>query len=278
MNIIKYKLVLIFLLSSVAFSQSILAQDLIFTAPPREQADASDDVYAPLAQHLSRLLGRKVVYLQPENWLTYQRDMREDKYDIVFDGPHFISWRMEHLGHEVLVKLTGILQFIMVAKADDAEINQPRDLVGRQICAISPPNLSTLSVLATYQNPVQQPVIKGVRGDMTGVLKTFGNSDCRAWIYRTAFFNGKMTPEERSKVKIIFTSAAMPNQGISVSKRLSAKEKALIIQSLTTGEGVNATQGLVKRFGGKDSKSLIPATAEEYRGHNTLLEGVIFGW
>ena len=278
MKLTKYNSLLIFFLSIAGFCHSSLAQDLIFTAPPREHAGAGDDLYPALAAHFSKILGKKVVYKNPENWLSYQRDMRDDKYDIVFDGPHFISWRMEHIGHDVLVKLTGALQFIMVAKHDDTEINQPRDLVGRQICAIPPPNLSILSVLADYQNPVQQPVVKGVSGDMPGVLKTFGNSDCRAWVYRTAFYYGKMTPEDRSKLKIIFTSTAMPNQGISVSKRLSAKEKKLIIQSLTTGDGVTATQPLIKRFGDKNAKSLVPATNEEYRGYNTLLEGIIFGW
>ena len=274
----KYNLLLIFLLSIVVFSHSIFAQDLIFTAPPREQGGVGDDPYTPLAEHLSKLLGKKVVYQNPENWLTYQRDMRDDKYDIVFDGPHFISWRMEHLGHEVLVKLTGTLQFILVAKVDDADINQTKDLVGKPICAIPPPNLSILTVLADFQNPVQQPVVKGKYSNMTDVLKSFGNSDCRAWVYRTSFFKGKMTAEDRSKVKVIFTSAAIPNQGISASKRVSEQEKRLIIQSLTMGDGVKLTQGLVKRFGDKDAKSLVPAKDEEYRGHNTLLEGVIFGW
>lgn len=272
------KSLVICLLTLCCWVQATVAKDLILTAPPREQAEAGDKLYGPLADHLSKLLNKKVVYEAPENWLTYQRDMRDDKYDIVFDGPQFISWRMEHLGHEVLVKLTGTLQFVMVAKSDDAEINQPEDLVGKKICAISPPNLSILSVLAAYPNPVQQPVVKGVSGGMGGVLKTFGNSDCRAWVYRTAFYKGKMTDQDRASVKIIFTSKALPNQGVSVSKRLSERDKSLIIQSLTLGDGVKVAQPIVKRFGDKDAKSFIPAKKEEYVGHNTLLEGVIFGW
>ncbi|MDH5777459.1 MAG: phosphate/phosphite/phosphonate ABC transporter substrate-binding protein, partial [Gammaproteobacteria bacterium] len=69
------------------------------TAPPRESKEAGNKLYTPLANHLSKLLNAKVVYQHPGNWLNYQRDMREDKYDIVFDGPHFISWRLEHLKH-----------------------------------------------------------------------------------------------------------------------------------------------------------------------------------
>jgi len=263
----------------IAWSQSAIAKDLVLTAPPREAPEAGLKQYGPLADHLSKLLNKKVVYEHPQNWLNYQRDMRDDKYDIVFDGPQFISWRMEHLGHHVLVKLPGTLQFVMVAEASDAEVNKPDDLVGKKVCAISPPNLSILTVLALFQNPVQQPVVKGVQGGMGGVLKSFGTSSgCRAWVYRTTFYKNKLTEEDRGKTKIIFSSKPLPNQGISVSKRLSERDMSLIIQSLTLGDGVKIALPTVKRFGGKKAKSFVPAKEDEYRGHNTLLEGVIFGW
>lgn len=270
---------LVLVVSLVCWAQTAVAKDLILTSPPRETPEAGLQQYGPLADHLSKLLNKKVVYEHPSNWLSYQRDMREDKYDIVFDGPQFISWRMAHLDHEVLVKLTGILQFLMVAEVNDAEVNKPEDLVGKKICSISPPNLSILSILAAFPNPVQQPVVKGIGGEgMGGVLSTFGTTDCRAWVYRNTFYKGKMTDQDRAKVKVIFNSKQLPNQGISVSKRLSDRDKSLMIQSLTLGDGVKATQPTVKRFGDKDAKAFVPARAEEYVGHNLLLEGVIFGW
>jgi ABC-type phosphate/phosphonate transport system substrate-binding protein len=258
---------------------SAFAQDLIFTAPPREKPEAGEKTYGPLVEHLSKLLGKKVVYVHPKNWLNYQREMRDDKYDIVFDGPHFISWRMEHLGHDVLVKLPGTLDFYLLAEKDDAEINQPADLVGKNICCISPPNLSSLSILATFPNPVQQPVLKGVTGGMGGVFTNFNNNklNCRAWILRTNFYKKKIKDEDRAKMKIIYATKPIPNQGISVSKRLNDKEKNMILQSLTLGDGIKASQPIIKRFGG-NAKSFVPAKTEEYRGHNLLLEGVIFGW
>ena len=259
---------------------AVFAKDLILTAPPREKPEAGAKMYGELAAHLSKLFGKNVVYEHPKNWLNYQRDMRDDKYDIVFDGPHFISWRMAHLGHDVMVKLPGTLEFHLFAEKNDSEINKPDDLVGKNICAISPPNLSILSVLATFPNPVQQPVIKGVNGGMGGVFESFNNNktNCRAWVVRTNFYNKKLKDEDRAKIKIIYTSKPIPNQGISVSKRLSDREKSLLIQSFTLGDGIKVSQAVVKRFGGENAKSFVPAKTEEYRGHNLLLEGVIFGW
>ncbi|UCE89599.1 MAG: PhnD/SsuA/transferrin family substrate-binding protein, partial [Pseudomonadota bacterium] len=147
-------------------SLSLAAQELIMTAPPRESVDAGNKLYGPMAQYLGGLLGTKVVYKHPQNWLNYQRDMRNGVYDIVFDGPHFASWRMAHLGHKAVVKLPGTLEFYLLRRAEDTQYPGPDQLIGQKICGISPPNLSTLSVLAYYDNPVRQPVILGIKGGM----------------------------------------------------------------------------------------------------------------
>ncbi|MEK7734742.1 MAG: PhnD/SsuA/transferrin family substrate-binding protein [Pseudomonadota bacterium] len=55
------------------------------------------DAYQPIADYLSSKLGRKVVYRHVDNWLSYQSEMRKGKFDIVIDGPHFVSWRMAAL-------------------------------------------------------------------------------------------------------------------------------------------------------------------------------------
>lgn len=261
----------------LSITQIVIAQELIMTAPPREKPEAGKKLYGPIAAHLSKLLGKKVVYEYPKNWLNYQRDMRNDKYDIVFDGPHFISWRMAHLDNNVVVKLPGTLVFHLVTAKDNKEINSTEDLVGKKICGISMPNLSTLSILAAYPNPVRQPVIVGIKGGMGAVNKNYKAGKCEAAVFRRAFFNKKLSKQDRESYKIIYTSKPVPNQGISVSKRVTARERSMLVQSFTYGDGVKATTGILRRFGGK-AKNFIKATTEEYQGHNMLLEGIIFGW
>ena len=253
------------------------AEGLILTSPPREKKEVGEKLYGPLANHLSQLLGVKVTYKSPGNWLTYQREMRNDAYDIVFDGPHFIAWRQEHLKHEALVKIPGTLKFTLVSRASDKSINTMDDLIGKPICGIPPPNLTTLTVLDKFRNPVRQPMIKGVKGAMKGVNKAFKSGKCVAAVFRSDFFYKGMPKEERAGLKVLFESKPIPNQAISVSRRLSPAAKAKIRESLTIGKGVQATAGIMKRFGGK-AKSFVPTSKEEYEGYNNLLEGVIFGW
>jgi len=252
--------------------------DLILSAPPRESLEAGNNLYGPLAEHLSELLGETVTYQQPDNWLHYQRELRNDVYDIVFDGPHFISWRIKHLHHTVLVKLPGTLEFYIITKKSDKKIRTLKDLIGKKICAISPPNLATMTVIDQFKNPVRQPDIFPVNGGFKAVAKKFSTGVCDAAVFRNAFYNKKLSADARANTTKLFASTPLPNQAISVSKRVNADNKNKIIQSLTHGPGLEYADKIVKRFGGKKAKSFIVANQKDYLTQVDLLEGVVFGW
>ena len=242
-------ILLLFILSGIY--SNAFAKDLILSAPPRENAEAGMKLYGPVAAHLTKLLGVTVTYEHPGNWLKYQREMRNDKYDIVFDGPHFIAWREEHLGHEVLLKLPGKLQFMLVTDKDNKKIKNPNDLIGKNICGISPPNLSTLSVLDYYRNPVRQPVIKGIKGGMGKVYKSLAFKDkkkCDAAVLRTAFHKKKLKQAQRDAIKTLFKSKSMPNQGVSVSRRISFDLKLRIKKFINNREGCFFNQRHTEAF------------------------------
>lgn len=253
------------------------AQDLILTAPPREKPADGQKQYGPLAAYLTKLFGRTVTYVSPGNWLKYQRDMRADKYDIVFDGPHFMSWRIAHLNNTAVVVLPGHLKFDLLVKKDDQKINNINDLVAKSFCGIPPPNLATLSVIAAFPNPVRQPVEIAVKGGAKTVYDAFMKGKCEAAVFRDVFVNKRLSAEQRAQLKLVFESKPFPNQGITVSKRVTETERQLMVQALTMGDGVKATAPILRRFS-LNAKHMIAANNAEFAGDNTLLEGVIFGW
>ncbi|MDR9437645.1 MAG: PhnD/SsuA/transferrin family substrate-binding protein, partial [Thiohalophilus sp.] len=215
----------------------LAAEPLIMTAPPRESSEAGQKQYEATANYISEVLDRPVRYQHPGAWLRYQHDMRNDVYDIVFDGPHFASWRVAHLNHEMLVRLPGSLQFHLLAAADNDQVNEPDDMIGRKFCGISPPNLSTLSILGHFRNPVRQPVVRGIKGGMGAVYNAFQKKQCEAFVVRTAYYRNAMSEEDRNGLKIVYTSPAMPNQSISVSRRLTAEERSKLRQALISDAG-----------------------------------------
>ena len=77
----------------------VAANEYIFSAPPRGSAEKETKVYKPIAAYLSKMLGKKIVYQHPGNWLSYQQNMQLGRYDLVFDGPHFVSWRILKTNH-----------------------------------------------------------------------------------------------------------------------------------------------------------------------------------
>lgn len=260
------------------FPTAPVSAALILSAPPRETPAVGQKDYRPIAAYLSKLWGTQVIYKHPPSWLDYQRDMRDDKYDVVFDGPHFADWRMVNLGNRVAVRLPGSLQFILFVHTSDKNINKPSDLIGKPICAMPPPNLTALVVINQFPNPARQPVLHGIRGGPKRVMEAFDENGCVAAVLGTIYAQKRFTAKERAATRVIFTSKRYPNQSITVSKRVSDSQLRAMIKGLTqTPTGIAATRPLIKRWGGK-AKHFIPAGPAEFNGLNKLLEGVIFGW
>ena len=249
---------------------------LVFSAPPRESAEQAKKLYGPLVEGLSKLFGEEVVFKRADNFITYGVSMRKDEYDIVFDGPHFAAWRVEHLNHSVAVKLPGRLDFHIVTT--NPQYKSLKDLTGRKVCAMTSPNLGTVALLQQYKkNPLTGPKMAGSRGGFAGVTKDMLNGRCELGVLRTQFYNKKLTDEERSRLHIIYTTKPMPNQAITVSRRVSKGNKDRMIAALTSEEGATVAAKLFGRFS-KKSKHFAPTTGEEFSYLNLLLEGVVWGW
>ena len=51
--------------------------DLVLTAPPREPAARSEELYGPLAELLTTQLGQTVVYSRARDWIEYSTRMKQ---------------------------------------------------------------------------------------------------------------------------------------------------------------------------------------------------------
>lgn len=260
------------------FIQTLFANNvLIMTAPPEESEAHGKQQYKITAEYISSVLGKTVRYEHPGDWMHYQRHIRNDYYDIVFDGPHLAAWRMEHLGHNMLVRLPGNLQYYLLSASDNENINAPDDLIGKKVCSIAPPDLSTMSILAHFRNPAQQPVIRAITGSMVDVYQSFQDGDCTAFVVRRIFYNKRLKEEERQNLKIVFQTEELPNQVISASKRINSAEREKLQKALLSDIGTMAIQPTLTRFL-DNANAFVPASNAQYKGYNHLLEGVIFGW
>jgi hypothetical protein len=266
---------IIIFLALFFFAVPTVNADYIFAAPPRESEIAGITIYGPLVHKLTQVLGENVVYEQPDNWLEYAKKMRDDDYDIVFDGPHFNAWRMKHLGHTLVASLPGNLQFRLVTDKQYLAVNTTEDLVGRLICGMPSPNLATDMILALYKNPSIQPMIYDVRGGFREMYTKFKKGKCLATIMRVDMFD-KLPSPDKQQLKIIVTTRPLPNQTFSVSKRLKSKVAVLTHFFLSEG-GSLAGQKILDRYS-KGAKRFRPAVKAKFAGAESVLEDVVFGW
>jgi ABC-type phosphate/phosphonate transport system substrate-binding protein len=251
-------------------AQGFAANEYIFSAPPRGSAEKETKVYAPIAAYLSGVLDKKIVYKHPGNWLSYQNDMQKDKYDLVFDGPHFASWRIIKSNHIPLVKLPGKLAFnIMVAKKNK-DIKSYKDLNGRTVCGLAPPNLATLTLYSLFPNPVRQPLVVAVKSFPKGYGKATKGT-CVAAVMRDKMFN-KLNKKKKAG-RVIFHSKGVANQAFTAGPRFSPQQKNKLIAALLSKQAVGKMQAFHKRFN-KKGKPILPASEKDFQGLALLLKDV----
>jgi len=253
----------------VATFSAPAAADLVLAAPPRESAAKAREVYQPIADFLTKVSGEKVVFRYTDNWLSYQSDMRKGLYDIVFDGPAFIGWRMAKLDHAPLVKLPGNLAFVVIAKSDNSAIKELKDLAGRKLCGFAPPNLATLTVLVEFTNPVRQPLLVETKAFHSAYMSVVSGK-CAAGILQTKLW--QEFDKEKTATKAVFKSKPVPNQAFSAGgPRVSPELRSKLAEALLTEEGKAATKRLRDEFKGQD---FVPARKEEYEGLGMLMRDV----
>lgn len=235
------------------------SSEYIFSAAPRENAEEGKKLYGPVAEYLSQVTGKKIVYRHPGTWGVYQGAMQHGGYDIVFDGPHFNGWRVSKIQHNMLVKIPGEHTFVALVKKDNARIQDIKQLAGYSVCAHAPPNLGTLTLLEQFTNPARQPIILSTDG-WKNIYDGLVAGKCAAAVVPLA----KLEQFEKNgaKTRIIYRAKVLPDNAFSAGPRLSTEDQAKIVQALLAPEGRQATEALRQKYAAGQNFS--QATNEEY--------------
>lgn len=248
-------------------SMAAASEEYLFAFPPREATSRAEEIYQPIADYLSKATGKKIAIRVPDNWLRYDTEMQKGMYDLVFDGPQFIGWRMAKQAHAPLVSLDGTLSFSVLVRKDDLRTQNVKDLVGRKVCALNPPNLATLTLHSQFDNPARQPFLISVTGfkdSYDGLIA----GKCEATVVPTPLVP-KLDTEKRARV--VFTSRPLPNQAFTAGPRVPLAMQEKIKQALLAPEGKAVTARLRAEYGNRD---LVSAPGREYEGLGVLLKDV----
>jgi len=241
--------------------------DYLFTAPPRESPERAIEIYKPIADYLSRSTGERFIFKHPSSWSEYSRGMQDKEYDLVFDGPHFVSWRIEYIQHDVLAKLPQLHIWRVIAGSNETGINSLDDLIGKKVCAPKSPNFGMLTMMSHYSNPEKEPIhviTKGWKGAFNAVVE----GKCVAAVIPKT--NHRKFDPELKKTKAVHTHLPYPNQAFTAGAGLTPNLKSKVSNQLLSQEGQEALSNLRDRF--SRGALLVSANNEEYEGISMVLK------
>jgi len=112
---------------------------------------------------------------------------------------------------------------------------------------------------------------------MVDVYQSFRDGGCSAFVVRRMFYNKRLEEDEQQGLKIIYQTDELPNQVVTVSKRITSAEREKLKKALLSSIGTMAIQPTLTRFM-DNAHAFVSASDAQYKGYNRFLEGVIFGW
>ena len=247
--------------------QPVALSDYVFTAPPRESKAESIEIYQPVADFFTKATGEKFIFRNPDSWSDYTVAMKNQEYDVAFDGAHFVSWRIKYINHEILAKLPDLLIWRLVALKGSADINTLDDMIGKKMCAPKTPNFGYLIMMSHYTNPEREPVqvvTKSWKDGYDGVIK----GDCVAAVMPKA--NHLKFDPDLAKTKAVYTHLPYPNQAFTAGPKLSSTLKLKLRNAILSDDGQAAMSLLRERF--SPGTFLASAENEEYEGISLVLK------
>ena len=195
--------------------------DIIFSTAPTQSPEETLKNYQPLADYLSKVTGKHVIVKPAKNFVEYSSKMRAGEYDMLFDGPQFVKYRIEKQDHVLLAKQKGNLHFAVVVRKNSG-VKNLKDLTLKRVCSPSTPHLGTLAFLDLFANPFRQPDIIPVQS-FQEAMDCVTRGDATAAVVRDKFWN-KVADKQDLKV-VYMTERRLPGRGITISKKIDIETR-----------------------------------------------------
>ena len=254
---------------SLGFSTGLQAADqpLIFATAPTHSTDKTLEIYQPVIDYLRQKTGQEIIIQTAATFTDYNNNIQNNSYQIVFDGPHYVGWRVDKFGHVPIARLPGQIKIAVVIKKD-SKIGQLEQLVGKRVCTFPSPNMLTMAFLENFPNPIRQPVLVPAQG-FKGLEQCLNRDDVVGAVIRDKMW-GKMANKDNLAIMFI-TDKTYPERTFSVSSDVDLETRRNITYALLSDEG---QQHLKKVFTTFKKDRLIPAKPEEYTNLGNLLKPV----
>jgi len=260
----------VLLLTSTALS-AVDEGTVVFSTSPIYSRVETVKLFTPLMNYLSEMTGKKFEIDTAANFIEYSVRMRLNKYDMLFDEPHFVGWRLASQEHAPIARLPGEFKIVVIAKGD-SDLGSMAELEGgfARVCAAPAPDMVTMAFLSYYPNPVRQPNLVRTQG-LQELKECLDRGRGEAAVLSASDWEG-ISENEKTSLKVVAVPPhAYPERTFTVGPRIDDALREQIAQALLSEEGQKASQGIFERF---NKKNLIAAKPDEYQGLEQLLSSM----
>jgi len=258
------------LIAVLIFAIPPVQAELVLGTQPRGAYDRFGPPFEQIAEYLSKELGEKVVYRHTREWISYAKDLHEDKYDIVFDEAHFVAWRIANKKHTLVAAAVpeASEKHAVVVKRDDAKLFHVGQLAGRTVCGMGSPNLATLSLLSQFPNPIRVPLMITV-DSYESAYRGVNDGKCVAAVLSDLAV--ERLNKTRGGARTIFVgNRLMPGDAFTVGPRVTPEARGRILQALLSPDTASEMKLFIERYA--FGKLLDLPVEEQYQGLEDVLK------
>jgi ABC-type phosphate/phosphonate transport system substrate-binding protein len=254
----------------IGFTASSAYADLVLSTQPRPHDKQSNAAFEQVAAYLSKATGERVVYQASRDYLSYARDLRQNKFDIVFDEAHFVAWRLTNRNHVLVAAAVpeSAEQHVVVVKRENMNLQHIAQLAGRTTCGMAPPNLATLSLLSQFDNPMRVPFLLSVES-YESAYQDMIKGRCQAAVMSEAAFV-KLDKDKGIGKSIFVSPKSIPGDAFTVGPGVRPELRAKLLEALLSPDTMTEMKLFSTQYA--HGKLLDLPVEGEYRGLERLLK------
>jgi len=218
-------------------TQAVSKKVLIFGVHPLHNPKRLFEVYQPLVDHLNNHLDNVKIKLEASrNYAAYNKKLFARHFDFSLPNPYQTVQSLNH-GYKVFGKMGDDEKFRgLILVRMDSDIKEVQDLKGKNVSYPAPTALAATMMPQWYLHINGINVTKDIKNSYVGSQESsimnvyLGKSAASStWPLAWNMFI-KERPEILEKVKIMWETKSLPNNGLVVKEELDEK----IIQQVST--------------------------------------------
>lgn len=272
--------------SNTASGNAAAAEKTTFTIAyaPNESTEQSSDARNGLAADLGKALGMEVKEIQASDYNAIIEALRTGKADMAYMGPLSVALAVERADAEPIVmkapggdKSQAVYHSVLIARADNDEINSIEDIKGKTMAFVDPDSTSgnlvpTSEIIKAFPNDNLDTDKLHTNGDFFEAVSFSGKHQAGLQavikgdvdvvpisdqILAAEIANGNASEGD---VKIIHTSPAIPAEAMVVGTSVDDNLRAKLVDFLTSYDNEAYFTDVIKVEGAR----FVPCDISDY--------------